>query len=142
MNAKLHDSKVIVVDKSAVRRKHLVYLLVSERAAKYAYGRPHVVYIGETAKGVSRIAKSVAFRAKQIFGMYGNRRLEVRVVSCPRRPGLSMWKILERDLLKCFKGLYGELPKCNTQGKKLNPNNLSGYFNAKKLNSILTNFKY
>ena len=136
MKAKLLRSEVMVVDKSAVKRRHLVYLLIANRPEKYPWGRSSIMYIGTTAKGVARIAKSAGYRAKQIFGRYGVKKFSIRVVTFPRRPGIAIWKELEKDILKRFKIIYGEVPKLNAW-KKIRPRPLSGYFGEANLDRII-----
>jgi len=134
MFAKLHKSEVMVVDRSAIKQKHLVYLLVASKPVKYRFGKSAIMYIGSTEKGVARVASSAAGQARWILAEYGIRKFTARVVTCPGRPGLKMWRVLERDLLLAFRKLLGDLPKLNKQKPKFP----SGLFRAEKLERILT----
>jgi hypothetical protein len=136
MFAKLQKSEVMVVDRSAIKaikQKRLVYLLVASQARKYPGGKSAIMYIGSTEKGVARVASSAARQARWILGKHGVRKFTARVVTCPRRPGLKMWCVLERDLLLVFLMLFGKLPMRNKQ----RPKSLSGFFPAVMLERIL-----
>jgi hypothetical protein len=139
LSAKLHRAEVLVVDRAAIKARHLVYLLVADKAQRYPWKRSPILYIGTTAKGVARIASSAAHRADDIFARYGTRRFVVRVATCPRRAGMQTWKVLEKDLMRRFKARHGEVPFLN-EWKNLNPHHLSGYFSERKLDKILKNF--
>jgi len=134
MFAKLHKSEVMVVDRSAIKQKHLVYLLAASKPQKYPDGKSGIMYIGSTQNGVARVASSAARQARWILTGYGIRKFTARVVTCPGRPGLKMWRVLERDLLLTFKHRFGRLPWLNKQKPKF----LSGLFRAEKLERILT----
>jgi len=140
LKTKLHHSEVIVVDRSVIKAKHLVYLFVADRPHRYLWRHSRILYVGTTAKGVARITTSVAARAKDIFARYGVRKFHVRVVTCTKRPGLSSWKVLEKDLLRRFKALHGGVPLLNKQGRNLKPHLLSGLFPEGKLDKILNEF--
>jgi hypothetical protein len=133
MRVKLHKSEVLVVDRSAISGKRLVYLLVASKRVKYPFGKSGIMYIGCTAKGIRRVAASAAYHARWILDAHGTRKFTARVVTCPRRPGLKMWCVLERDLLLIFLMLFGKLPMRNKQ----RPKSLSGFFPAVMLERIL-----
>jgi hypothetical protein len=139
LSARLHRAEVLVVDRSAIKSKHLVYLLVADKPQRYPWKKSPILYVGTTANGVARIAGSAAHRAEDIFAQYGTRRFVVRVVTCERRAGMPTWKVLEKDLLRRFKAHHGEVPLLN-EWKNLNPHHLSGYFSERKLDKILKNF--
>jgi hypothetical protein len=134
MRAKLHKSEVMMVDRSAIKQKRLVYLLIASKRIKYLFAKSGIVYIGSTAKGIRRVAASAAYNAKWILEAYGTRKFAARVVTCPGVPGLPIWKVLESDLLLTFHAQFGELPALN----KLRPKSLSGRFPAAQLMGILT----
>lgn len=140
LKAKLHHSEVIVVDRSVIKTKHLVYLFVADKPQRYPWQHSRILYVGTTAKGVARITASVAARSKDIFTRYKLRRFRVRVVTCTKRAGLSSWKVLEKDLLRRFKALHGAVPLLNQQGRKWKPHHLSGYFTEQRLDKILRTF--
>jgi hypothetical protein len=139
LNAKLHSAEVLVVDRKAIKARHLVYLLVADSPQRYPWKTSPILYVGTTAHGVARIAASAAHRADDIFARYGIRRFVVRVVTCPRRAGMQTWKVLEKDLMRRFKARHGEVPFLN-EWKNLNPHHLSGYFSEAKLDKILKDF--
>jgi hypothetical protein len=140
LNAKLHRTEVMVVNRAAIKAKHLVYLLVADKAEHYLWKSSPILYIGTTEKGVARMAESAAHRAKDILGRYGTRKFLVRAITCQRRAGMQTWKVLEWDLLKRFKLQHGEVPRLNESGKNLNPNQLSRYFSERTLDKILKEF--
>lgn len=140
LSAKLHRSEVMLVNRAAIKAKHLVYLLVANKTEKYVWKSSPILYIGTTEKGVARMAVSAAHRAEDILGRYGTRKFAVRVVTCQRRAGMQTWRVLEKDLLRRFKLHHGEVPRLNESGKNLNPNNLSGYFSERKLDKIIREF--
>lgn len=139
LSAKLRHAAVLVVDRAAIKTRHLVYFLVADKEQKYPWRRSPILYIGTTARGVARIAASAAHRAEDIFARYGTQRFEVRVVTCRRRAGMQTWKVLEKDLLRRFKGRHGDVPHLN-EWKNLNPLHLSGYFSDRTLDRILSHF--
>jgi hypothetical protein len=55
LNAKLHRPEVMLVNRAAIKAKHLVYLLVADKAEKYDWKNSPILYIGTTEKGVARI---------------------------------------------------------------------------------------
>jgi hypothetical protein len=139
LGAKLHHAEVLVVDRSAIRAKHLVYLLVADKPERYLWKKSPILYIGTTAKGVARVAASAAHRADDILARYGTRRFAVRVATCSARAGVPTWKVLEKDLIRRFKAKHGEVPVLN-EWKNLIPHHLSGYFSKRTLDKILREF--
>lgn len=139
LKAKLRSAEVLVVDRSAIKSRFLVYLLVADKAESYPWKKSPILYIGTTAKGVARIAASAAHRTDEIFGRYGIHKFVARVVSCQRRAGMQTWKVLEKDLLRRFKARHGEVPSLN-EWKNLNPHHLSGYFTESTLDKIVKTF--
>ena len=55
-------------------KQKLVYVLVTDRPAKYPWGKSRILYIGTTKNGSSRIAQSVAARADDILLQHGVKR--------------------------------------------------------------------
>jgi len=140
LKAKLHSTEVMLVNRTAVKARHLVYLLVADKVERYRWKSSPILYIGMTEKGVARMAVSAAHRAEDIFARYGTRKFLVRAVTCQRRAGMQTWRVLEKDLLRRFKLHHGEVPKLNESGKNLNPNYLSRYFSERTLDKILKEF--
>jgi len=140
LNAKLHRTEVMLVNRAAVKARHLVYLLVADKCERYPWKSSPILYIGTTEKGVARMAVSAAHRAEDILGRYGTRKFVVRAVTCQRRAGMQTWRVLEKDLLRRFKLHHGEVPRLNESGKNLNPNHLSRYFSERTLDKILKEF--
>jgi len=107
------------VTRVAIGDEKLVYVLLADKAVEYKNGRSRIVYIGTTKRGVSRIAQSAAFRADKILGTRGVHSLSVRVVTCRRKQRTKTWVKLERALLLAFRDQYGDVPICNSHGKKI-----------------------
>jgi hypothetical protein len=59
------------------------------------------------------------------------------VITCRPRQRVKTWVKLERALLLSFKELYGEVPKCNTQGKNIIEIDEFDYFRRDRLKRIL-----
>ena len=97
----------------------LVYILVSDKRLQYKSGKSRIAYIGTTKKGVARVAQSVAARADDILSLHGVRTFHARIVTCKPRKNVETWKKLERALLLSFRERFGEVPKCNSHGKKM-----------------------
>ena len=134
----LRPKPVLTVTRSSLKEEKVIYILVCNKKRRYRKGSSKVVYIGRTEKGIARIAKSAAYRADKIFGRHGVTKFEARVVTLKERRGEEYRKKLERAFLLAFKGLHGELPKCNQQGKrKRTTDEFTKYFNKGELQHIL-----
>lgn len=134
-----YTKPVLQIHRSAVRKKKLVYICVSNRREPYERGRSAIVYIGTTRKGLSRIAVSAAARAKALLRNYGSYELKVYLVYIKGgRQGVSnSWEKLERALIHTFRTMYGAVPLLNTSGKKVNWARYAGYFAEGRLRKIL-----
>ena len=97
----------------------LVYVIIADKKLRYQNGRSKIAYIGTTKKGISRIAGSVAYRADKVLGLHGVRSFDVRVIACRPRQKVKTWLLLERALLLAFRESFGEVPRCNSHGKKI-----------------------
>jgi len=115
----------------------LVYLLIADKRLRYPDGRSRVAYIGTTKRGARRVAQSIASRADVILGMRGVRSFHARVVTCRPRRNVKTWLLLERALLVLFREIYGEVPKCNSHGKKMRRRNVFNYFHERGVRQIL-----
>lgn len=93
--------------------------------------------IGTTKKGIRRIAASAASRADAILRLHGVRSFHVRIITCKSRSGVATWHKLERALLLTFREMYGDIPKCNSQGHKTKPKDEFDYFRRDRLRRIL-----
>lgn len=96
-----------------------MYVLVQDKKFSYPSGRSRVVYIGTTKSGANRVAQSAAYWAETILRGHGVRHFEARIITCRPRQRVKTWVKLERALLLVFKEIYGDVPKCNTQGKNI-----------------------
>lgn len=75
-----------------------------------------------------------------MLALHGVRNLEFHVVQCPRRQNVKTWRILERALLLTFREVYGEVPRCNTQGKRMSWHDEHKYFTGGRLRSIVKKY--
>lgn len=130
----------VVINRSAVATKRLVYIAVANKKRKYTYGRSKIVYIGTTQAGASRVASSAASKAKQLLGLYGVTHLEFHVLSCSARQNVETWKKLERGLLIEFREMYGDIAECNKQGNRMKWRDELTYFTKRRLRSIIQEY--
>jgi len=104
---------------------------------KYPTGRSRIAYIGTTKKGIERISQSVAARADNVLGIHGVDEFKARVVTCKPRQNVKTWQKLERALLLMFKECYGQVPKLNVHGKKMQETDEFEYFVKKRIQTII-----
>ena len=116
----------------------LVYVLVTRRPLKYQWGRrSRIAYIGMTQNGLSRVANSLAYRAKEILVGRGISECDVRIVTCRGRRRVRTWAKLERAMLLSFRETFGEVPKCNTQGKLMRETDEFQYFSRTAVKQVI-----
>ena len=120
-----------------LKDEKLVYVLVANKKLQYKNARSSIVYIGTTKNGGSRIAQSVAIRAKRILGLHGVTEFQARTVSCKPRQRVKMWHKLERAMLLCFKEIFGQTPECNVQGKNFVETDEFEYFAKTRIKRVL-----
>ena len=130
----------VVIHRSAIQRDRVVYIAVANKPSKYPHGRSRIVYIGTTKAGASRIAASAAGKARELLGLHGDTHLEFHVVSCLPRQKVQTWRKMERGLLLCFRERFGEIPKCNRQGKRMKWRDELKYFTEARLRSIVERY--
>ena len=133
----LKHGHAISVTRIAIKGEKLVYVLVADKRLSYDEGRSRIAYIGTTKKGVSRIAQSVATRAKDILNLHGVRSFHARVVTCKPRQRVKTWFRLERALLVAFRERFGEVPKCNRKGKKMKEDGVFDMFAMTRINAVI-----
>lgn len=137
LNIRVARDEAMKVTRASIRREKLCYIIVVDKQIRYTKGRSPIVYIGTTSKGVSRLAKSAAERAEDVFALRGVRSFTVRVVSCRGRQRVKTWSVMERGLLLAFKERYGEVPRCNNHGKRMKPDDEFEYFRPRRLIRVL-----
>ena len=137
LSIKLPGREAGGVSRECLKARKLVYVLLTDRKNKYAVGRSRVAHIGTTGNGVSRVLASLAYRARTILKWRGVRRCSVRLVTCGSRNGACTWHILERALLLAFRDMYGAVPRCNSQGRKMRPRKEHDYFRPARLRRVL-----
>ena len=114
---KAHAVPALVVTRSAIGTKKLVYVLVANKKVSYPQGKSSIVYIGTTTKGLARVAASAAYRALSVLRQKGIKQLSAYILTYKGIPGLKdTHKHLERAALAIFKLNYGHIPSANKQG--------------------------
>ena len=141
MNARLHRTPVMEVNRKVLDHKKVVYLLVANRAIKYTRGKSRIAYIGMTSKGIHRVASSVAHRAAKILSGYGLSSMEIYIVTCPPQRNVRTWTLLEKALISQFVQWFWQPPKCNAQGMNFHwTPKLDQYFSQRAVDKILEKF--
>ena len=125
------------VTRVAVGHSRLVYVIVADKRFQYGKARSKVAYIGTTQNGVSRVAQSAACWTDYVLGHRGVKAFEVRIVFCERRQNVKTWLKLEHALLIMFREVYGQVPTCNTQGKRMRETDEFRYFARTRIRRIL-----
>jgi hypothetical protein len=131
----------IVISRPAFSAARLVYLAVANKGLKYPHGKSRIAYIGTTKAGASRIAASAAARAPGLLSLHGVTSLSFYVVTCTTRKGVKSWHKLEVGLIIAFKHLYGQVPRCNAQGKNQKWRDELDYFTRPRLESVLKKYE-
>jgi hypothetical protein len=125
------------VTRAALVAERLVYVLVADKRLRYAEGRSRIAYIGVTTRGHLRIAESVAHRSRRLLELRGVRSFEVRVVTCRARRNVETWRELERALIVSFREQFGEVPLCNSQGKRMGARRVFEIFTRRRVDAVL-----
>jgi hypothetical protein len=133
----LKREAALIARRIILRDEKLVYVLVANKKINYDTGRSAIVYIGTTKNGGSRIAASVAGRAKRILSLHGVTEFSARTLACRPRQRVKMWRKLERAMLIGFKELFGEIPECNVQGKNFKETDEFRYFARARVHRII-----
>src|SRR5579862_4919129 len=100
----------IIITREAIKREKLVYIAIANKPVKYGVSRKksRIVYIGTTEKGINRIARSGAHRAKELLNERSIKELKFYVVFSRKGKQRveSTWEKLERVLIQAFKDKY------------------------------------
>jgi|APFre7841882654_1041346.scaffolds.fasta_scaffold13459_4 hypothetical protein len=114
---KAHTVPALVVTRSAIETKKLVYVLVANKQVSYPQGKSSIIYIGTTKEGLRRVAASAAYKALSVLKHKGIKTLSAYILTYKGIPGLKdTHKHLERAALAIFKLKYGDIPLANKQG--------------------------
>jgi NAD-dependent SIR2 family protein deacetylase len=116
----LKRREAITVDRVIAGKLKLAYVICADKKLRYGKKRSKIAYIGTTKNGIDRFAQSAASRSEEVFALHGVERFTVHVVTCTPRQKVKTWHKLERALIIAFKVAFGEVPKCNVQGKHKN----------------------
>jgi hypothetical protein len=141
LSVKLQRGAAMQVTRVSVGSKKLVYLIVVPRALKYPWGRSHIVYVGTTKKGLSRITQSVAARAEDVLGRYGVKEFSVRVIVCGPRRRVRTWYKLESALVLAFRHRYGNVPILNGTFHKKRITDEFEYFSRNRIDGLIAKFE-
>jgi hypothetical protein len=133
----LKRGSAMTVNRVAIGNDRLVYAICADKKVPYQYGQSPIVYFGTTGKGVDRIAQSAAYRSSEVLGMHGVKSFEVRVITCGPRQGIKSWKMLERALILGFRAEFGEVPKCNSHGKKMKETREFEVFSRDRIRQVI-----
>lgn len=133
----LQREPALVARRVILRDEKLVYVLIANKKFNYTKDRSKIVYIGTTEKGGARIAQSVAARSQTILQLHGVTEFEARTITCKPRQRVKMWHKLERALLLSFREKFGEVPRCNIQGKNIVELDEFNYFSKSRLKRVL-----
>jgi hypothetical protein len=125
------------VTRVALQAERLVYILVADRRLRYAEGRTRIAYIGVTTRGHLRLAESIAHRSRTLLELRGVRSFEVRIVTCRARQNVETWRELERALLVAFRERFGEVPLCNSQGRRMAARGVFAIFTRRRVDAVL-----
>jgi hypothetical protein len=140
LRIKAPRSPALTINRAAIEGDRLVYLALANRRVNYQYGQSHIVYIGTTKAGASRIAASAAAKASEMLNLHGVRQLEFYVVTCRSRKRVKTWTKLERGLILTFREVFGEIPRCNRQGSRMSWTDELDYFTTARLRAIVERF--
>ena len=137
----ISSKPAVTIHRRANTNKRLVYVAVANKPHKYIHGRSHVLYIGSTKKGASRIAASAAAKARELLTAFGVKELQFFTVSCRERQHVRTWMKLERGLLLVFREKFGTVPIGNTHGKKMKFTDEMKFFTRGRLSAVLDRYR-
>ncbi|CAM4256886.1 GIY-YIG nuclease family protein [Myxococcus xanthus] len=137
LSVSLKRGEALHVTRVAAGRDRLVYIITANQKLKYKLGRSRIAYIGTTKNGIDRVAQSAADWTDDVLGQRGVDSFDVRIVTCRPRQKVKTWVKLERAFLLVFREQYGQVPKCNTQGKNIIERDEFYYFAKSRLLRVL-----
>lgn len=144
LTIKHHAMPAMVVSRSRLWTRKMVYVLLANKPIRYANGNySRVIYIGCTRKGAERPAKMAASKSTDAFKTIpGVTAVEVHIVTCKKRPNVRSWELLESAMLVTFKFIYGQLPQFNRKrGEFRHIDEIDKYFREKRIRKILKSFE-
>lgn len=133
----LKRSPALRAERVILENTKLVYVLVADRYLQYPWGRSRIAYIGTTKNGGNRVAASVATKASDILSSHGVLAFEARIITCRPRQRVKMWRKLERALLLEFRSRFGEVPRCNSQGKGFTESGEFDLFSRERVRKVV-----
>ena len=118
---KIHVAEIktvaLVIHRHATDEEHFVYFGIANKPQIYPLGKSKIVYIGQTEKGIDRLASSAAETTKKLKDTFGISSLTYYIIVPGKLIPLKPWKLLETALIDEFLHQYGNVPKANKQGK-------------------------
>lgn len=133
----LKRDAAVSASRVSIGKSKLVYILVCDKKLEYPNDRSRIAYIGTTKKGLSRISQSVAARSDSILSLRGVKKFHARVITCKKRQNVKSWHKLERAFLLRFRERFGDIPRCNSHGKKMKVRDEFDYFRPPRLDRII-----
>ena len=134
---KLKSYLAIEFTRAKYGKDKIVYLLTVNRPHRYSRGSSHIVYIGTSKNGVSRVAASSASKGRTYLESHGIKKLSAYVVPVPLKPNVRMWEELESALLLAFLREYGDKPEANKQLPRGSSQKIFKYFKERDVLQIL-----
>ena len=131
----------MTITREAIAGNKLVYIATANKTVKYQNGKSRIVYIGQTERGVKRIAESAAERAPNLLRDHGIKNLTFYAIKCTPIQKVKTWKKLEIALLVTFREMYGEIPKLNKTHEKTPSHSKPDYFTEERLRKIITKYQ-
>ena len=134
---KLKSQLAIRFERANYGKDKIVYILTVNKPHHYTRGRSHIVYIGTSEKGASRVATSSVNKGKPYLEDHGIKTLSAHVIPAPLKPKVKMWEELESALLLAFLREYGDKPDANKQLPRGKSERIFKYFKEKDILRIL-----
>jgi len=125
------------ITRIALGSANLVYVVVATKELKYPNGMSKIAYVGSSKKGVWRMAQSAAYWAAAILRKRGVDSIHVHVVACRHLQKQKTWQKLERAFLLTFRKMFGAVPMCNSQGKKIIERDEFAYFTPSGIERVI-----
>jgi hypothetical protein len=134
----LKNLDALEITRSAIGNEKLVYVLLTDKSFEYRHnGKSRVGYIGTTKVGIARLAQSAAGKATKMLRWPGVKKVTARIVTCLGRRKVETWKKLERAMLLEFRSRYGDVPWCNSHGKKIVETDEFSYFSREAIRRLI-----
>ena len=143
LKIKCSKTALLSVQRSSRWNNRMVYILLANKAFKYASGRrSRIIYIGTTGKGAGRPAASAVDKASDAFSdLHGVKTIDVHIATCRGRKRMKTWEHLESALLATFRDLHYELPIYNKRKGSVRFIEDIRHFRPKALQELVKRFE-